>query len=131
MRSKTTEPAKSADDPVIEVELEADLEDDGDEENDGAEQGEGMTAKKKSRKPRTVKAGDTVTLRRAGSCRKILLDEAKVKKIDGDQVATLEVLGGRSKGHVVQNVKRYNLDDAIGPTDQVLPSWVGDAFEVA
>ena len=100
-----------------------------DEIEGGDEQGDEEPVKAK-REMRTVKTGDTVTLRRAGSCRKILHDPAKVKKIDGDQVATLEILEGRSKGQVQEGVKRYNRADAIGPTDQVLPSWVADDFEV-
>lgn len=121
---RTTKTADKAED---EVDDQVDRENGNDELED--EDGEEKT--KKRRKPRAVKRGDTVTLRRAGSCRKILLDPAEILDLDRDGVANVKVLGGRSKGHIVENVKRYNLENAIGPTDQVLPSWIADDFEVS
>lgn len=103
-----------------------------DPENEGDQEGSAKDPKAKRKgKPRKMRVGEDVTLRRAGSCRAILLDPAQIKSIDQNQVATLKVLGGRNKGQIIKGVKRYNLDDGVGPTDQVLPSWIADDFEVA
>ncbi len=112
-------------DPETQVDLEH-----GDEQGDEEGDEDGAEPKRTAKIKKTVKAGDTVTLRRAGPCRAVLHDPAKVKKIDGDEVATLEILGGRSAKQVLQGIKRYNLENGMAPTDQVLPSWIADDWEV-
>ena len=135
--AKTGRAAKPKDDAKVDDQVDPDEDETGSDEDDDEAP---FTAReladaalelaKKYRGPRPAKKGDTVTFRRLGPCRAVLMDPSKILQLDGD-VAKLKILEGRNKDTIHSGIPRYDRSNAIGPTDHVCPSWVLDHEEVS